>query len=228
MRILREVDASEVDAVERQASWRSHTAGELIVHHLDAGRDVYFLVSGRARVVVYSQSGKEVSYREIAAGDVFGEFAAIDGLPRSASVIALEDCVVASLTTEKFWSVVTRCPQVAAALLKHLTRLVRFYSDRIREFATMPVGLRVRLELLRLVRGAASEGNRALIAPAPTHSEIASRTGTHREAVTRELNLLRREGFISMQKREIRVEDVARFEASLRDAIGELVVASLD
>jgi CRP/FNR family transcriptional regulator, cyclic AMP receptor protein len=57
----------------------------------------------------------------------------------------------------------------------------------------------------------------AVIRPAPTHSEMASRISTHREAVTRELSRLRSLGIIARQGRTLRVNDLARLEAMVED-----------
>jgi CRP/FNR family transcriptional regulator, cyclic AMP receptor protein len=61
----------------------------------------------------------------------------------------------------------------------------------------------------------------ASIDPTPTHAEIASRTSTHREAVTRELNRLTKMGIIEQRSRVLWIKDLARLEALVRDAGGE-------
>ena len=65
---------------------------------------MFFLVSGEARVIVYSLAGKVVSFHDLASGDMFGELPAIDGRPRSASVEARTSCLVASMRSARFWS----------------------------------------------------------------------------------------------------------------------------
>jgi DNA-binding IclR family transcriptional regulator len=63
----------------------------------------------------------------------------------------------------------------------------------------------------------APEGKIARIAPAPTHAEIASRTSTHREAVTRELNRLAKMGVLDQLNRELWIKDVDRLAALVDD-----------
>ena len=77
---------------------------------------------------------------------------------------------------------------------------IRALTTRVYEFSTLAVKNRIQAELLRLARLASGDGKRARVAPAPTHSEIASRVATHREAVTRELNRLARLGLIERDK----------------------------
>ena len=76
-------------AVAERWSERSYRHSELIVAHGDSGRNVFFLLEGRARVTLFSQDGKEIAYRDIEPGEIFGELAGIDGKARSASVIAV-------------------------------------------------------------------------------------------------------------------------------------------
>ena len=219
--LFAELSDYELENVARHCTFSDHSAGQQIVHHLDSSHDVYFVLSGSVRAVVYSASGKEVSYRDIGDGEIFGEFAAIDGKARSATVVALLDCAIASITAELFWKLLERYPKLAAALLKHLTRLVRLYSERIREFATLPVGVRVRIELLRLARASERSGRAAVIYPALTHAELASRIGTHREAVTREISALRRQGVVRTEGKQLVVPDLDGLEKIVYRALGE-------
>src|SRR5262245_21603367 len=81
-----------------RCSWREFKPHQEIVGHQDASRNVFFLTRGRADAMVYSATGKPVKLRGINEGDMFGEWAAIDGEPRSASVEAVTHCTVASMS----------------------------------------------------------------------------------------------------------------------------------
>ncbi len=70
----------------KRCSWNTYKANQQIVGHLDTSRQGFFLAEGEARAIIYSLSGKQVTFRDIAAGGMFGEFAAIDGKPQSARV----------------------------------------------------------------------------------------------------------------------------------------------
>lgn len=224
IRLFADLPDDALGDIARRCGWREYAPGEQILDHLDPSRDVFLIAKGSVRVVNHALSGKEVSYREIDAGEIFGEFAAIDGQPRSASVVALSDCLVAALSERDFWAAIKAHPALADALLKHLTRLVRLYSERVQLIATLPVALRVQVELLKLARGGRREGAVATIEPAPTHEELASRIGTHREAVTRELAALRREGILRPGRRRLIVADYDRLEEMVHRAVGESLI----
>ena len=77
-----------------------------------------FLLDGQARVSVYSSQGKQVSFRDIRPGGIFGEMAAIDGEPRSASIEAISACAVAVLPQPAFIAALSSCPPLMLAVLR--------------------------------------------------------------------------------------------------------------
>jgi CRP-like cAMP-binding protein len=165
--------------------------------------------------------GKAVSFRELSPGTTFGEYAAIDGRPRSASVEARTSCLVASMKSASFREILLAEPRVAESLLKHFVMEIRELTTRVYEFSTLAVRYRIQAEVLRLASLSARHGKIANITPAPTHAEIASRTSTHREAVTRELNRLAKIGILEQRNRELWITDIDRLAALVHDAAGE-------
>ena len=200
---------------------RTYTARELIIGHKDETFDVLFLLSGLARVSIYAPTGRQVSFRDIRPGAIFGELAAIDAQPRSATVECVEACTVAVMPQKAFCQTLADHPPFMMAVMRHLARQVRTLTERVFEFSTLAVRNRIHAELLRLAGAAGQQGNEAILSPAPTHAEIASRISTHREAVSRELGWLEEEGVISKEARTLRLRDVARLRRLLEDFSGE-------
>jgi CRP/FNR family cyclic AMP-dependent transcriptional regulator len=219
--ILATLSKESLETLERRCAWRRHERGESIVAYLDASDDVFFIVSGEVKVTIYSRVGKAVSFSIMGPGEVFGEYPAIDQGPRSASVEARTSCLVASLPAGAFRELLQTEPRVAQALLPQLVKKIRTLTTRVYEFSTLAVRNRIQAELLRLARLAPRDGKRARIAPVPTHSEIASRVATHREAVTRELNRLARMGLIERASGALVVKDVEAFAELVQSATGE-------
>ncbi len=218
--LLKPLSADQLERLSQSCSWRHYTAGQQVVGYKDLSREVYFVVSGAVRVKIFSLEGKEISYRDIGNGEIFGELAAIDGGMRSADVIALMDSQIAAMSPEAFWGVLRNHPSVTAELLRHLTEMIRMYSDRIFEFSALAVKNRIHAEILRLARTHLGPDNTAIIDPAPTHAEIASRISTHREAVTREVNQLRRAGLVAHKSGALQILDVRRLEQMVDEVIG--------
>ena len=161
-----------------------------------------------------AKSSRDLSLRWC---EMFGELAAIDGGERSADVVALTDVTIASVSAEVFREIYLEFPTVAEATLRRLVTLVRSLSDRVVEFSTLAVRSRIHAELLRLGRDHMTTENSALIAPAPTHAEIANRISTHREAVSRELSDLARSRIVEKREGGLFILDIERLAQLLQE-----------
>lgn len=211
----------ERTALAEQCFWRRFRSHEPIIDQSDSGRDVYFVVSGKVRIVVYSLSGRELSFSDLGPGGCFGELAAIDGQPRSAGVVALTETLVAGLGGPTFLRVVSEHPPLAVAMLTHLTGLVRRATERIVDLSTLAANNRVHAEILRLA-GLERRGNEALIRPIPTHSDIAGRVSTTRETVARVFGELARMGLVERRSDRLVIHDLTRLQAMVNDVRGDL------
>ncbi|WP_448202985.1 Crp/Fnr family transcriptional regulator [Azospirillum sp. sgz302134] len=219
--LLRPLSPAERAALARQCRWRRFQANEQIIDHLGETRDVVFIVEGRVRVLSHSATGREISFDDIEAGGFLGEMAAIDGLPRSASVAALEGgTLIAFLAPKPFQNLVAGHPDLALAVMKRLCRVVRITTDRVMELSTLGANNRVHAELLRLAKRGRREGRAAVIAPIPVHADIASRVSTTRETVARVLSDLARDGLVERRADALVVHDVERLEALVEDVRG--------
>ena len=212
-----------VALLSRRCTWRRYSPGQMILQRQDNTRDVFFVVSGRVSAIYHSASGREVRFSDSVAGDIFGDFAAIDGEPRSADIVAATATLVASMSADLFWELLRRHESVCAAMLCRLTRIARGKLQRLVELSTLTVRSRVHAELLRLAQAGASGsgGITAVIAPAPTHAEIASRIGTHREAVSRELSELARAKLIERRGSMLVIRDMAALASMVEETLGE-------
>ena len=218
--LFRDLAPQVVTAIARQCSWKRYSAHQQILAHDDESNSVHFLVCGRAKAAYYAFSGREVIFRDIPAGEIFGEIACIDGLPRSASVFASSECLVASLGQTQFKALLSEHPEVGYALQRRLCRMIRSLTERVVEFSTLAVNNRIHAELLRLARDASADGRSAVLDPAPTHADIAARVATHREAVTREMGELRRRGILEKDGNRLVVPDIARLAVLVADVTG--------
>lgn len=219
--ILSGLPVQSFEHLAKTCSWREYAAGEEICGYQDQLTDVLFLLAGKARVIIYSAEGKAVLFVDLAPATMFGEIAAIDGKPRSASVEALEPCSVASLPTRKFQELLIIEPSVALATLRHLTAEVRRLSERIFEFSTMVVQNRIQAELIRLANEGQKSNGQILLVPAPSLSDIANRISTHREAVSREISRLASLGLLRRDRDGLRITDLDGLKGLLERARGD-------
>src|SRR5262245_63892515 len=73
------MDKTSIKALDGRCAWRRVAAKEWVIDYQDEGIDVFFVVSGSVRVLIYAKSGREVILADLSSGGFFGELAAIDG-----------------------------------------------------------------------------------------------------------------------------------------------------
>lgn len=212
VRLLQGLSQERLAVLAAQCNWRRVDPGQVIVARNSPDRDVHFVVSGRVRVTSFSAGGKQVTFRDEEAGEMFGDLAAIDAKPRSADVLALDSVLVASLSPEDFRDLIAAEPLVRERVLQRLAGLVRLLSERVIELSTLGVQNRIHAELLRLARASGQAGNRIRIDPAPKHADIASQVSTYREQVTREFSALTRQGLLEKDGTGLVLTDVERLD----------------
>jgi CRP-like cAMP-binding protein len=140
---------------------------------------------------------------------MFGELSAIDGKPRSASVVALRRTLVAALAPELFRKLLREHPEFATAVIERLTVIIRASNDRIMDLSTLGAYTRVYAEILRLARTLAQDDAEAvLIDPLPVHSDLAARCGTTRETVARAVGDLIKKGVAAKQGSGLNISDL--------------------
>lgn len=199
------VPGFDLDATSEACRWQRFASRTQILSSDDLTTDVFFVVEGSVLARAFSEEGKEVFYSDIRAGQIFGEFSAIDGKPRSASIDAIEDCLIARMTAEQFRTILLENAVVGLRMTELLVAKTRVLNQRIFEYGTLTVRERIQRELIRLCEPVANGANQVVIDPAPTHYEIATRIATHREAVSRELNQLADCKIIEIDRRRIKV-----------------------
>lgn len=204
--------------IERSCLWSTYAAESIVLSFQDSSNDVFFVVRGQVRAVIYSGTGSQVSFRDLGEGAMFGELAALDGAPRSACIETLETSLIARMPKDVFWTLIDKEPGFRRTVFQHLVKLVRALTDRIVEFSTMSVSSRFQAELLRLALEHPVNNGRVLISKPPTHTDLANRIATTREAVTREFGRLCRKGIIEKQGSGWLVHDVNKLYVMIRDA----------
>ena len=210
---------------ETRCRWRRFDTDEILVDFDDVSTDVYLILAGEVRILIRTQSGKEVILGEMRGGQMFGELAAIDGVSRSANVTALtrgEACVMPATV---FREIVFAAPAIADRLLRLLTKRVRELNARLMEHAVLDLRHRLYSELLRLSvpRAGAGAGaaNERVVTPPPYHHVLAARIGCRREQVTREFTTMSQEGLVERTRGALVLKRPDVFEKRIAEAMRE-------
>lgn len=181
-------------------------AGSVIVSHEEPGDALFVIASGKVKVVLYGDTGREIILSILRDGDFFGEMALLDRQPRSANVVAVEDSQLFGLDREAFQTHLTAHPTTALAVLAEMSRRLRHADEVIGNLALLDVYARVARVIRDLAQkqGEPADGG-LLIKERPTQQEIAGLIGTSRETVSRALNDFTRRGLLEMQGKQILV-----------------------
>ena len=213
---------SALEDLSKRCRWQRYQPNEQVIDRNSDSRDLYLIVEGRARVVNYSVTGREVTFDEREEGEYFGELAALDGEPRSANVIALNELNVACLSQEAFNRLLLEHPQVTLKILNGLAKIVRASNKRIMDLSTVGANNRVHAEILRLAIPGVRTDNTAIVSPFPIHGDIASRVSTTRETVNRVFSDLSRRGIVKRSKSNLVILDLIRLKKMIEDVVGEI------
>ena len=196
----------EITRLDARCYWRKAKAGAFLVYEHDEIKGASILTKGRARLVRIV-NGREIILRDIFEGEYFGY---PEEMPISSQVVAVTDSAVARMPAKMFRDVIREHPSVCEHVLSTLSDRVRVLSDRFSETVALSLRARLCAELLRLSRRTLK--HRLAISPPPTHFEIAARLGTGREAVTKLLIGLERDGLISRNRSAIALTNCTRLE----------------
>ena len=222
IRLFDGLSESALEDLSKRSRWHKYQPNEQVIDRYSDSRDLYLIVEGRVRVVNYSVTGREVTFDEREEGEYFGELAALDGEPRSANVIALNELNVACLSQEAFNRLLLEHPQVTLKILRGLAKIVRASNKRIMDLSTVGANNRVHAEILRLALPGVRTNNTAIVSPFPIHGDIASRVSTTRETVNRVFSDLSRRGIVKRSKSNLVVLDLIRLRKMIEDVVGEI------
>ena len=192
---------AELEAVARRAVTRSFPKNTVVVSEGDRTDTLQIVVSGRVKIYVSDEKGKEIVLNYAGPGEYFGEMMLDEG-PRSASVMTLEPTRFLVIPKEDFREFVAKSPEFSLHLIRKLIRRVRALTNDVKSLALMDVYGRVARMLLEL----AVERDGALVIEArPTQQEMANRVGASREMISRILTDLADGGYIAVARDSITI-----------------------
>jgi CRP/FNR family cyclic AMP-dependent transcriptional regulator len=170
----------ELRFLASEARAREYEAGEVIFHAGEPGYTCHIIVKGRVRIYVIGEDGRELSVSIFGPGEIIGEMALFEDLPRSASVETIEPTATLELH------------QNVSARLRHMT-------EEAEGLATLTVSDRLIARLRRLAEWSGRPVTDGVRITLPmTQQELAALVGTSRESVNRALATLRRQGKVRL------------------------------
>ncbi len=190
----------DLEALSQRAITKNYPKNTILISEGDETNSLFIIDSGKVKVFLSDQEGKEIVINVHGKGDYFGEIALLDDAPRSASVMTIEPCRVVLILKKDFEECLSQNPTIALCLLQDLTRRLRTLTDNVKSLALMDVYGRVARTLLNM---ASEEDGKLVINRWVTQKEIANRVGASREMVSRIMKDLAEGGYVTVSKSSI-------------------------
>lgn len=202
--LLSELSDADLEAVSRLATTRNYHTNTMVMCEGDNSDSLYVILSGKVRVFLSDEEGKEVTLKIQGEGEYFGELALLDDAPRSASVMTMENARLAVISKSSFENCMENNPDIALKITRGLASRLRDLTENVRSLALMDVYGRVARTLLDLAEE--NEGKQ-VIPQRLTQRDIASMVGASREMVSRILRDLSLGGYISIKNKIITINE---------------------
>lgn len=203
--VLGALPAAELERLAPAFKRRAFRRGETLYHQGDPGHVLHVILEGRVKVVLPSESGEEAVLTVLGPSDVHGEMALLDGEPRSATVVAIEPVVTATLSRDDFLDLLRRSPSAVEGVLAGLARTIRRLSSEVGDLMFLDLQGRLAKKLLELAEthGKREDGGAIEIQATLTQEDLAGMIGATRPRVNQLLGSFEDRGAITRRGRRI-------------------------
>ena len=192
----------ELDAVRSVATEKNYPKQAVVLTEGEMGDSLYMIQSGKVKVFIGDEDGREIILKILGPGDFFGEMSMIDKQPRSASVNTIEAAHFLVLTHAAFEKCVEQSPRIGNMVMQILAQRIREADRKIGTLALMDVYGRVASTLLEL---SVYSNGKLMVAEKLSQQDLANMVGASREMVNRILKDLSDRGFISIESKTITI-----------------------
>jgi CRP/FNR family transcriptional regulator, cyclic AMP receptor protein len=193
---------AELDLVRSIAAEKNYPKNAVVLTEGEVGDSLFMIVSGKVKVFIGDEEGREIILKILGPGAFFGEMSMIDKQARSASVTTIEPSVFLVLTHVAFERCVEQAPRIANVVMQILAQRVREADRKIGTLALMDVYGRVASTLLEL---SVYSNGKLMVGEKLSQQDLANMVGASREMVNRILKDLSDRGFISIESKSITI-----------------------
>ena len=205
---------SIIKKVTRNIVSRSHPANQMVLLENDWGGAVYFIIDGWVKIRTYNIDGKEVTLNILGKGEIFGEMAAIEELPRSTDVLTLVPTTISTIPSQDFLELIYSEPLAGIHLAQMMSKRLRQVNRRLQVREAKSTS-RVADALLFLAEGQGEKSVQGTAIPNLPHRELSGISGLARETVTRALSKLEHQGLIRREGNLLYIKDVEALRKSV-------------
>lgn len=194
---------------------KKYAKDEVIFREDDQGTAMFVILTGKVKVVRTSGDGREVILTILSQYDFFGEMALLDGLSRSASVLAAEDAELFIIHRDDFLNLLKQYPEISINLMQELTQRLRAADLKIKSLSLKDAEGKVATVLLQLAEeiGKIKHGI-VEIEKLPLQQDLANMAGTSRETISRTLHSFAKKGFVELDGSKLKILNFDKFRDS--------------
>ncbi len=187
---------------------RRFRAGQIVFHLGDPAGLLYIITKGKVKISQSTLDGQEAVLAILGEGDFFGELALLDDSPRSASAEAIETTETFTLHREEFLKFIDGNPLFAHQVLNVLAKRIRHLNSQISDIFFLDLPARLARTVLLLAEQHGQETEEGVVIDLPlTQTDLAEMTGATRVSVNKALGRFRKQGWVSVQGRQVTVVD---------------------
>ena len=196
---------------------------EMIFDKGDPATEVFVVRSGKVKVSVPCEDGREIILDILGPGQVLGEMAALEGKDHQATATALETTELEVMERQEFLTLLEKCPATGTKLLKILCTRLRRANELVQEISCLPLSIRLAKKLWKLAKAYGIQTPRGIRINVQLYQqELGSLVGTSRESINKQLSLWHAEGLISMNQGLLTITRPADFAERLDPSLVSL------
>jgi len=210
--ILADLDDAQLDKIAKLGTRKKYKKGNIIVLEKEMGAALFVIITGKVKVVRTDEDGREVILSIFGPGEFFGEMSLLDGLARSATVVATAKSELFMIHRREFLDLLNEFPAVAISLLAELTMRLRKADAQIKSLSLKDAAGRVANVLLLLADdvGVFKKG-KVIVEDLPLQQDMANMAGTSRETVSRMIHQFIEKGHVSLEGNKLTINNYDEF-----------------
>lgn len=211
--IFSELPEPTLQKIEKIGALKVYKKNDVVLMEEEAGNALFVIKCGKVKIARTSTDGREVILTILSDSDFFGEMAILDGLTRSATVVAIEESELFLIQRNDFLNLLREHPEISIALLQELSKRLRSSDMKIKALSLKDAEGKVATVILQLADdiGRIQHG-KVEIERLPLQQDLANMAGTSRETISRTLHSFAKKGLIETEGPKLRILDYEKFK----------------
>ncbi|MCF8260766.1 MAG: Crp/Fnr family transcriptional regulator [Melioribacteraceae bacterium] len=211
--IFSDLPEETISKIAKVGNRKTYKKDNVILMEEEDGSAMFVIISGKVKIARTSNDGREVILSILSESAFFGEMSLLDGLSRSATVIALEDSEVYIIQRAQFLELIYDHPEISVALLTELTQRLRQADMKIKALSLKDAEGKVATVILEIANdvGKIKQGV-VEIEKLPLQQDLANMAGTSRETISRTLHSFAKKGLIELEGSKLRIMNYEKFK----------------